>query len=445
MHVPTGEVLHRYSSDEEPLGRLAIKCGTRRESRCPPCSKTYKADAFHIIYAGQAGGKDVPAEVAEHPRVFATFTAPSFGPVHTRVVAGDTVARCYPRSKTGGPSCIARHREDDPILGQPIDAGTYDYVGAVLWNAYAPKLWARFTIELRRSIVRIVNTRGLAGELALSQRRLKDHLIVTPAKAGEYQRRGLVHFHAVIRLDGPDPDQVSSPPAWATVQLLEHAIRDAATRVSVMTPDIEDVPAREICWGPQLDIRPIAAFGPGEELTDIAVAAYIAKYATKGAEDAGTLDRPLWCRHCNGAGIHEIPDHPSGLRCRPCHGTGLRDPGQGLQLPEVTDHARQMMRTSWQLAKHSELADRNLRRWAHMLGFGGHFLTKSRRYSTTFGHVREARAAHAREVVREVDGTPEPDGETVIVVNHWRYAGRPTQVVQLLLQPDEVSGNVPGP
>jgi hypothetical protein len=35
---------------------------------------------------------------------------------------------------------------------------------------------------------------------------------------------------------------------------------------------------------------------------------------------------------------------------------------------------------------------RNLGRWVHMLGFRGHFVTKSRRYSTTLGELRAARA-----------------------------------------------------
>ncbi|WP_431914280.1 replication initiator, partial [Micromonospora carbonacea] len=35
-----------------------------------------------------------------------------------------------------------------------------------------------------------------------------------------------------------------------------------------------------------------------------------------------------------------------------------------------------------------------LRRWAHMLGFGGHFLTKARRYSVTFQTLRDARRDH---------------------------------------------------
>jgi len=37
---------------------------------------------------------------------------------------------------------------------------------------------------------------------------------------------------------------------------------------------------------------------------------------------------------------------------------------------------------------------RDLGRWVHMLGFRGHFVTKSRRYSTTLGELRATRAAY---------------------------------------------------
>jgi hypothetical protein len=393
VHAPTGEILHRYSTEDEPLGRLAIRCGTRRETRCPPCSAVYKADAFHIVYAGLAGGPDTPESVRKHPRVFVTLTAPSFGPVHSRVPVGDLVQRCYPRTKTGGPSCTIRHRADDPLLGHPIDPDTYDYIGAVLWNNHAPDLWARFAVELRRAIARAAG---------IPQRRLSELLRVTMAKAGEYQRRGLVHFHAVIRMDGPEPDQPIPPPAWATIQRLEDAVRVAARRACVTTPESRSVPAFAVRWGRQLDIRPIAAFGNGQTLSDTAVAAYIAKYATKSAEAAGTIDTPIYCRHCGGAGITHA---------------------QGLSLLDVSDHARRMIQVCWRLAEIPELAERNLRKWAHMLGFGGHFLTKSRRYSITFTQIRQTRTAHARADARELAGVPEPDGETVVVVAHWRYAG----------------------
>jgi hypothetical protein len=99
-----------------------------------------------------------------------------------------------------------------------------------------------------------------------------------------------------------------------------------------------------------------------------------------------------------------------------------------------------MIRTCWQLAKHPELEARNLRRWAHMLGFGGHFLTKSRLYSTTFAELRDERAQHARAIAVAVDSVPEPDGETVAVINHWRYVGTGPLVVPALVISPETGG-----
>jgi Replication initiator protein, pSAM2 len=70
-----------------------------------------------------------------------------------------------------------------------------------------------------------------------------------------------------------------------------------------------------------------------------------------------------------------------------------------------------------------------LRAWAHMFGFGGHFATKSRRYSTTLGALRRARVAYAvrrrRGDMLPLDtwGRPEDD-QAVIVVATWRYVGK---------------------
>jgi hypothetical protein len=64
------------------------------------------------------------------------------------------------------------------------------------------------------------------------------------------------------------------------------------------------------------------------------------------------------------------------------------------------------IRTAWDLDARPELADLRLRAWAHMPGFRSHFSTKSRRYSTTLGALRDARAdwrstfgRKAREIV----------------------------------------------
>src|SRR5450755_2209201 len=95
--APTGELLHRYTTVHEPGGVLPIACKTRRASQCPPCAEVYRADTYQLIRAGLSGGKGIPATVATHPCVFATLTAPSFGPVHARRKRGKTILPCRPR------------------------------------------------------------------------------------------------------------------------------------------------------------------------------------------------------------------------------------------------------------------------------------------------------------------------------------------------------------
>ncbi|MFB9637892.1 replication initiator [Streptomyces spiralis] len=364
-----GRVLHHLDSSTLPSGQLLVRCNNRRATRCAACAETYRRDTYHLITAGLRGGKGTPERVAVHPRVFATFTAPSFGPVHNRPSGGRDCR------------CGARHEEGDAVLGTPLDPETYDYEAAVLWNAHAGALWRRFSIYLRREV---------AKRAGLTQRAFRDHARISFAKVAEYQKRGAVHFHAVIRLDGPEGGD-SPPPAWATAELLTDAIRAAATTARVDGPMIDDQ-AHTFVFGRQLDVRPIrsADFDDGQELTERAVAAYIAKYATKGAEaTTGSLDRP----------IRFLAE---------------------LAQARITEHARRMIRTAWTLGARPELSDLRLRAWAHMLGFRGHFSTKSRRYSTTLGALRDARADWRRAQA----AAPAPqDGETTLVLAHWVFAG----------------------
>jgi hypothetical protein len=65
---------------------------------------------------------------------------------------------------------------------------------------------------------------------------------------------------------------------------------------------------------------------------------------------------------------------------------------------------------------------RGLSRWAHMLGFRGHFVTKSRDYSTTLGELRDARAAYrARQDKPPDDGAV--DDDSTAIVAFWQYLG----------------------
>ncbi|MEU4691595.1 replication initiator [Actinoplanes sp. NPDC023714] len=64
-----------------------------------------------------------------------------------------------------------------------------------------------------------------------------------------------------------------------------------------------------------------------------------------------------------------------------------------------------------------------LRRWAHMLGFGGHFLTKSRRYSITFGLIREQRLVFRRTQNTGPEQAQTNEQPTTLVVNFLQYVG----------------------
>ncbi|GAB3952673.1 replication initiator [Streptomyces sparsus] len=381
----TGEVLHRHGS-EETGDRLLVACGNRRHVVCPSCSAVYRADTFQLLRAGLVGGKGVSSRVVTHPQVFATLTAPGFGPVHTRRERSGQAQPCRPRK--GGESCphgVAlgchlRHLHDDPRLGEPLCPRCYDYAGAVLWQAQSGQLWHRFTLELRR---------GLARRIGLSRTGFSEAARLSFAKVAEYQRRGLVHFHAVIRLDGPE-GPATPPPCWATPSLLADAVPRAAGLVALRSAGEDIVGPRVLRFGRQVDVRPIAGADAAGLVTSQAVAAYIAKYATKGAEAAGA----------------------SSVRLR--HGSDLA-------LLPVRRHTLRMIATCWWLGGLPPFGHLGLRRWAHMLGYRGHFSTKSRRYSTTLTALRNARTEHRAAQLRDSLGL---DGRPTFAVGQWHYAGR---------------------
>ncbi|GHJ35287.1 hypothetical protein Sm713_08960 [Streptomyces sp. TS71-3] len=240
-----------------------------------------------------------------------------------------------------------------------------------LWHAHAGKLWDRFTLGVRRQ---------LASAAGLAQSEFAAHARLSFARVAEYQRRGAVHIHAVVRLDGPDgPDD--GAPAWATVDRLTEAVRTAVRRVTVPTPYSPAVGEPVLSWGAQIDVRPIRTSDDGPE--DDAVAAYVAKYVTKGASETG-------------AGLdHRISSSDE------------------IDAAAVSPHVRALMRACWRLGGLPEYAPLRLRDWAHTLGYRGHILTKSRAYSTTYAALRAQRAEHAGHT----------DTLGTVTDAYWRYVG----------------------
>jgi hypothetical protein len=399
--LATGEVREAYTTDTEPGGVLLKACGNRRASVCPACAETYRRDAWQLISAGLRGGKGLPSSVGSHPRLFVTFTAPSFGAVHAqrRNKRGELLP-CRPRNldkrcahgrKVG---CWKRHGNGERCLGEPVCGDCFDYQGQILWNALAPELWRRTTEYTKRSLAQLA---------AISRRGLDRVVRVSFCKVAEYQARGAVHFHAVIRLDAApleDDTSTPAPPApWFTAELLAEAVRLAAARVAVPVPELDEdqAVALVVRWGRQLDIRPIAHAGPGE-LSAEAVAAYIAKYATKST---GQLGAALNRRINDAVELDALPVRP---------------------------HVAKLVRTAWELGGNPRLKRLRLHRWAHQLGFGGHWSSKSRRYSTTFTALRKARIAHALARAHgtqplDLWGRPATE-EATVVLSTWAYRGR---------------------
>jgi hypothetical protein len=74
-----------------------------------------------------------------------------------------------------------------------------------------------------------------------------------------------------------------------------------------------------------------------------------------------------------------------------------------LKRRNLPPHLFNIVATAWALGAAAELSDLGLRRHAHHLGYSGHFLTKSRGYSTTFSALRDARAEWHRRRDGEVE------------------------------------------
>ena len=357
--------------------RLEIfaRCKNRRASVCPSCSQLYAGDTWQLVHTGIAGQER--AVLDGLPMVFATLTAPSFGAVHSAGLGSGGRAQrvCRPgrqghSCRHGRPSgCGVVHRPGDRIVGEPLCPDCYDYVGHVLFTWYAPGLWHRFTVVLRRLVARQWRAAGGATGIRVAY-----------VKVVELQRRLVPHFHTVIRLDNTRAGGGLQAPTISSQQL-GMLVRQAGTLASL--PVRTRRRTMTLRFGEQLDVDV-------QVLSDMSgrrVAAYLAKYVTKSVGEFG-----LSARRLHAGVIDEL---------------------------DISDHVRRVLHTIADLAREPEL--RELGAWFHTLGYRGHITTKTRGYSTTMGELRARRDAWQREhrsadqAARDVTSDP---GET-----EWRYKG----------------------
>jgi len=367
-----GSLNLRFDTRNLPDGVLLKACGSRRETVCRPCASLYRGDAFALVAAGLRGGKEVPETIGEHPAVLLTLTAPSFGAVHRRRQDGS----CHPwgtRCLHGRALvCSQRHGTTDVALGGALCPECYDYEGAVLFNAGVSELWRRTTIYALRA---------LGSLLGMSARQAARQLRLSYVKVVEFQRRGSVHLHALVRADVRGEEHGEAP-LGIDADMLATALQIAARKVTSPVPGADG--DLRMAWGVQVDAAVVTESENGRRRA----AAYLAKYATKGSDEHGVLDHRL----------------RSGTP-------------QDHQLP---DHLRTLVAMAWELGEQADTEALRLQQWAHTCGFRGHFLTKSRRYSTTFAALRDERQRW-RIAQRPRDGDA-PDPEE-IELREWTFEG----------------------
>jgi hypothetical protein len=485
-----GTLLDSRHTDQLPDAAIYKACGNRRHSVCPSCARTYQRDAYQLLRAGLVGGKGVPATVTRHPAVFLTLTAPGFGTVHTRRVSKHACADrrlcdcrpepCHARRDNPGPCrhgqpavCWTRHPADDPTLGRPLCLDCYDHDHHAVFNCFAADLWHRTKQSAERALAKLCRTRRIPFVPVVSPSTGKVRRIppvrLSHGKAAEMQRRGVVHFHALVRLDGVDPhdlDAVVATPAGIGLAELVDALDDAARTTAFSTPEHPDrAEGWPMCWGEQIDIQPLTLPADGgvtdADVADhLAKAGYLAKYATKSTEATGHTSTRITAdtitEHADPAGSHtarliaacwRLGDYPDD---HTAHRTGLlrgsTGPKQGPFIepwdsPDCGGHTRYRVCPRCAAERQARLDTKpantpgpanpyaRLRRWAHMLGYGGHFLTKARRYSVTFRLLRDTRITYRRNehaqaadhpgVVRAADHSD----HTTLIVGTLTFAG----------------------
>jgi hypothetical protein len=239
----------------------------------------------------------------------------------------------------------------------------FRYEDAVLWNATASALWHRTMIRLRQ---------GIAASQRMPPRRLAKACRIHYLKVAELQRRGLVHFHAVLRGDGPDGPG-STPPEWLTTELLSTTLEGLLRSIVVRGAGCT------VRWGSQF----VVAGMRGDPEDPAKIAAYVSKYAVKSTDGTNAMARRFLRRR-------QIEHSP------------------------ISPHARRLALTAWDLGERPGLEHLRLRHHAHAFGFSGQLITKSQGYSTTFTALRVARALHKASTAEDRDE----------VLGSFAFAGR---------------------
>jgi len=314
-----------------PQREVLIACGNRRASQCEACSLVYQRDAMTLIQSGLYGEDGKP-----EPLTFLTLTAPGyevFGKVHSRRTKWNKKKRAYIHY---GCECGRWHNENDSILGQPLDPDTYNYEAAARWNAASSRLLAVTLQKLSRLHF---------GPPAKGEKQKKLDYI----RVAEYQRRGLTHFHILVR-------------AAIDVKDFHAVVRGGTTSAG---REVARVQHHGNYWGRQCDLRAVrkdSQFGVGAYLVKLV------RYAIKSTRDEN-----------DNGGLMGARMRRAGAATCECGETWKK-------AGHICDAAQPVP-----FSPEHRIVCRRHRLAEGGYGYRAHTLAKSRTWGTTFREIRGAR------------------------------------------------------
>ena len=232
----------------ERSGTVLAPCGNRRATVCPACSDRYAADAYHLLRAGLAGDDTKGVPDTRH-------RAPAGVPDPDRALV-----RAGPHPQAHPPR--ARHplplrRAAPPRRPPPRHRRRPRHATTTPARCSGRPTPARCGPGSPSPCAAPSPPRSASG-----RREFRDHARLSYAKVAEYQRRGLVHFHAVIRLDGPD-GPTDPPPAGLDPRRAARRHHRPPPAPRTLTTARPDGTPLVLGWGAQLDLRPVTPTARG--------------------------------------------------------------------------------------------------------------------------------------------------------------------------------------
>jgi Replication initiator protein, pSAM2 len=249
-----------------------------------------------------------PDGTVHQPSMWLTLTLDSYGHVHgQRKSAGGKPIPC---------PCRRTHAADDPLLGVPVDPGSYDYRRAA-WDAvHFARLLDRYWQNLRRCVGWNVQYAGCVEP----QRRLAPHAhfaIRGTIPRATLEKVAAATYHQVWwpTVDQPryTPDR---PPVWDADRKSwvdperGETLTTWADALATIDADPDAEPAHVVRFGGQVKAKGVT---PGSKDVDRTIG-YITKYVTKNAADCHTITTDPQRDHLDRL-WHQLRVTPCSDRC----------------------------------------------------------------------------------------------------------------------------------